>query len=113
MDVITWLVGGLFFGIIAGVQSRYVSESNKLLDRLRDPEFGRREINSVLDDVILRSARNQTPDWLVYSDRFDRLVELPLERIRQLAGAALATGIVGTMSVFLVDLLLSQFFQST
>ncbi len=56
----------------------------------------------IREDIIVRSRAGQGPDWLRYSDLFDRFVLEPLENVRQFANAALATGVGGTMFLFII-----------
>ncbi len=53
----------------------------------------------------LRSA-----DWAILIDYFDRLVEPPLDRLRQLSNATLVTGIAGTMGIFLIKIVLIRIY---
>ena len=60
---------------------------------------------SIENDANWQVGQGQPPNWIAYLDYFDRLVEPQLEKIRQLAGSALATGVGGTMLIFAVEVI--------
>ena len=58
-------------------------------------------------DLVERTRRGHTPDWLSYADEADRVSEGRSDTLRIYATAALATGIGGTMLTLAVNLFLA------
>ena len=100
MDVVLWAA----LGIIGIVQVWYIMSSLKAKRNLSSGKIIEGEIEHILSDMDVRSGRGQLINFMTYQDRLDRLMDPELEKIRQFAGAALATGIGGTMFMFAVDL---------
>ena len=91
--------------VIIGIfQIWYIRSSLKAKSNLSNAKITEGEIEHILSDVDLRARRGELIDFMAYQDRLDRLMDPELEKIRQFAGAALATGIGGTMFMFAVDL---------
>jgi len=86
-------------------QVKYRSLSSRASKLLAKPDFGKETLDPIFEDVKGRSRLGWPPDWISYSGRFERLTELPLEKIRQCAGAALATGIASTVALGLAALI--------
>ena len=70
-------------------------------------------VDSIAVDIGNRARRGQPSDWIAYLDHFDRLYEPRVEKISQLAGSALATGVGGTMFIFAVELAFGDFWEPT
>jgi len=84
--------------LLLGVQFLvYIRLSHRAKKSLTDKTLGKDALGPIFGDITERSRLGWPPDWAVYSDRFERITELPLERIRQCTGAALATGVGGTI----------------
>ena len=94
---------GLTVGAILSIQALYL---------WRSLQSGRRALGGGMDevrkdsrrDLEARAARGEAPDWLRYLDDADRSVLPSLDRVRNLATAALATGVGGTIVALLVEL---------
>ena len=99
MGIVLWAV----LGIIVIVQIWYIGSSLKAKRNLSSAKIIKGEIEHILSDIDLRAHRGQLIDSMAYQDRLDRLMDPDLEKIRQFAGAALATGIGGTMLMFAAE----------
>ena len=104
------MIAELLLLIVLVVQVGYLLRSRSYLVTIR--RITQREhaeydqlMNGVTEDIRLRARHGQLSDWMACLDQFDRLFEPRLEKIRQIASSALATGVGGTMLIFAAELI--------
>lgn len=89
---------------LTGVQLCYIVLSRRSKNTLSNTNIAENEIGDILSDLDLQARRGQILDLATYQDRLDRKLDPYLDKIRQFAGAALATGIGGTMLIFAFEI---------
>ena len=99
-----WLPLGVLLGIVL-LLILYIRRCSKLGSEAGD-ELSQRSSDSLFggfaDDIILRANLGLTPDWTRYLEEAERKHDAAAESMRNLATAALATGVGGTMAMLLL-----------
>lgn len=99
-----WWPPGVLLGIVV-LLFLYVRRCHRIGSETGD-ELSQRSSDSLFggfaDDITLRADLGLTPDWTRYLEEAERKHDAAAESMRNLATAALATGVGGTMAMLLL-----------